>query len=139
MDIHGSGWLYNKQESAELGKNLAALNSHPNIRPIKSDTSEERIVAFSRDVVAVSRIFTIYFEVPNPQDVARRAGTMTDDPAAVARAASARSPGPPPGETAAPNPYRLRLTNIWVRIDGHWQLALTTGTRVGLKVLPGNY
>lgn len=140
MDIHGSGWLYTKSESEELNRGLGQTRTAgPQIKPIKSDKSEYRIVAYSKDVVAVSQVSTTYYEVPNPQDVARAAGTMTDNPTALAKAAQTRSKGPGPGETESPNPYRSRTTRIWVRSNGHWQLALSTATRVGLKVVPGTY
>ncbi len=133
MDIHGSGWLYNKAESHALSQNLGASRG---LKVIKAERTGPDFVAFSKDLVVESTMTTTYYEVPNPQDVARAAGTMTNDPAALARAAQNQR-GPGPGETYAPNPYRTRLTKIWHRIDGRWQLVLSTATRVGLKVVPG--
>jgi len=78
-----------------------------------------------------------YFEVPNPQDLAVKAGTLTRAPASAQPAAEQPSASDPT-DAPAPNPYRIRSTRVWVRMQGQWRLALSQATRVGARVHPGH-
>ena len=88
----------------------------------------------AEDVVAVTELTETYFEVPNPQHQSLESGTFTMSPVATAKTSP---PAFGPGEDYAPNPYRTRITRIWVRRDGKWKLALSQATRLGKRVRVG--
>lgn len=132
IDIHASGWIYTREQSIELEKNMAATPRA--VKVLKSTGSERHVRMLSENVVAVTELTETYFEVPNPQHQSLEAGTFTMSPAATAKTSP---PAFGPGEDYAPNPYRTRITRIWVRRDGKWKLALSQATRLGKRVRVG--
>ena len=134
IDIHASGWIYTRAQSIELEKNMAATPR--SVKVLRSTTSEHHIRILAENVVLVSGLVETYFEVPNPQTQSLEAGTFTMSPEATAAAAS-RPPDFGPGEDYAPNPYRTRITRIWVRDGAKWKLAMSQATRLGKRVRVG--
>src|SRR5688572_19438217 len=65
IDIHASGWIYTRQQSIELEKNMAGT---PRAVTVLQSKSSERHLRFLADnVVLVTELTETYFEVPNPQ------------------------------------------------------------------------
>lgn len=131
IDIHASGWIYDREQSIELERNMAATPR--DVKPIKSTTHDHHIVVLAENVVAVTGMIETYFEIPNPQHQAMAAGTLTMSPSASLQ----QPPVFGPGEEFAPNPYRTRITRIWVRQGAEWKLAISQATRVGKRVRVG--
>jgi len=137
VEIHPSGWIYNKAESLQAAANMAKLPNTSKV--LKSALVERKVIPTSKDIVIVQVLTETYYEVPNPQELARAAGTMTFDPDAIARAAATSDLGQVPGAVKAPNPYRLRQTTVWARMDGRWKIATQQGTRVRDRIAPGRF
>jgi hypothetical protein len=137
IDIHASGWLYTKKQNDELSANLAPLFSAAN-KAIKTNQIGRKVVVFNKDAAEVVWENETYYEIPDPEQVAIEAGTLTEDPKALAQAA-AKGSGIGPGDGPAPNPYRVRNTRLWVRFDGQWKIASSTSTRVSERVVPGRF
>ncbi len=134
VDVHTSGWMYDKAESLEVGKNLSRIAGKAKV--VKSERAEEKTIAVNCDTVIETSMNMTYYEVPNPQDLARANGTNTFDPAAMDKAAHAQVPRGP-GEAASLNPFRTRSVRVWARINGRWQIAATVGTTVRERTVPG--
>ena len=134
LDVHTSGWMYDKTESLAVGKNLSQMAGKTKV--IKSERAEEKTIAVNCDTVIETSMNMTYYEVPNPQDLARAAGTNTFDPAAMEKAAHSQVPRGP-GEAPSLNPFRTRSVRVWARINGHWQIAATVGTTVRERTVPG--
>jgi hypothetical protein len=133
IDIHPSGWRYDKPDSLQISPNLRKLGGTS--KAIKSGVVERKVFPINKDTVVVTTVNETYYEVPNPQDVARAAGTMTFDPEAIAKVAA--SQGRAPGVGASPTLYRNRNLAMWARIDGRWQIALRQATDIGPAAIPG--
>jgi hypothetical protein len=135
ISIHGSGWLYTKAENESLGADLMK----PTRKAILREQSPQQFLVFNNDAVLETSISTTYYDVPNPQDEARRLGTMGMNGAAMAKAAHDMEAYPTkgPGEGEAPNPYRIRSTRLWVRENGNWKIGMEQATRVGERDHPG--
>jgi len=130
IDIHGSGWIYSRDESVELLKNR--LEQGPGRKVLKSDQVDWKIIPQSDDVAIATGISETYFEVPNPQLAAMAAGALTRSPNAKATPAAA------PGDAASTsNLYRIRSVRVWVRKNGQWKIASAQATRVGERLNPG--
>jgi hypothetical protein len=127
IDIHASGWIYTREQSIALERNLASVPRNANV--IKSATYDHRIVVLAENVAAVTGMVETYFEVPNPQHQAIAAGTLTLPPDANLE----HKPLFGPGDESAPNPYRTRITRTWVRQGTEWKLAISQATRVGKR------
>jgi hypothetical protein len=139
IDVHASGWIYNKQQSFELDNNTGKVpGQQKQIRALQKD---RHVVVFDKDAAAVVWVSEIYYEVPDPEEEAVKAGVLTQDPAAVARAKrEARDgPGSAPGEGPSPNPYRTRTVRIWLRIGGEWKVASSSAAKIGPRVVPGRF
>jgi hypothetical protein len=132
IDIHASGWIYSRAQSIELEKNMAATPR--SVKVLRSTTSEHHIRILAENVVLVSGLVETYFEAPNPQTQSLEAGTFTMSPEATAKISP---PAFGPGEDYAPNPYRTRITRIWVRSGTTWKLAVSQATRLGKRVRVG--
>jgi hypothetical protein len=132
IDIHASGWIYTRQQSIDLEKNMAGT---PRAVAVLQSKSSERHLRFLADnVVLVTELTETYFEVPNPQQQSIAAGTFTMSPTETAKTIP---PAFGPGEDVTPNPYRTRITRIWVHADGQWKLAVSQATRLGKRARPG--
>ena len=135
IDIHASGWTYTKSENLELSRNLPLI---PVTKVIRTNEIGRKIAVFNKDAAEVVWENETYFEVPDPEEVARQAGTLTENPEALAKAA-AKGTGIGPGDGPAPNPYRVRNTRLWVRFNGQWKIASSTSTRISERVVPGRF
>ena len=135
LSVHGSGWLYTKMENATLGTGLPK----PTRKVIFSEQTPHKIVVYNNDSALETWISTSYFDVPDPQEEARRLGTMTMNGPAMEKAARAMAADPTrgPNEGAAPNPYRVRNSRLWVRENGVWKIGFEQATRVGERDHPG--
>jgi len=136
IDIHPSGWRYAKAESLQIGPNLKKLGGTS--KTIKSGVIDRKVVPINKDTIAIETDSESYYEVPNPQEAARAAGTMTFDPAAIAKAAAA-SGGRAPGVGSSPSLYRNRSTTVWARMNGRWQIVVRQSTDIGERVAPGRF
>jgi hypothetical protein len=132
IDIHASGWIYTREQSIALEKNMAATPRQ--VKILRSASSEQHIRFLAENVVAVTELTETYFEVPNPMQESLAAGTFTMSPKATA---ASRAPAFGPGEDFSPNPYRTRITRIWVRKGKRWKLAISQATRLGKRVRTG--
>jgi hypothetical protein len=139
LDMHTSGWLYDKQGGIDVIRNGNLIQGGQ--RPFKSDISKRQVVAYSRDLVAVVWVSTMYYPVPDPEDLADAQGIKTLDPAAVAKARVNLPPGPLPGERYAPNPYRARYIRMWMRDPktSRWQVIISAAAKITARTLPGRY
>src|SRR4051794_31166054 len=63
IDIHTSGWMYNKQESRLVGQNLGKVAGKAKV--VKSERTEEKTVAPNCGTVIETSMNVTYFEVPN--------------------------------------------------------------------------
>lgn len=126
VDIHGSGWIYTRDESVELLKNR--LEQGPGRKVLKSDQVDWKIIPQSDDTAIATGISETYFEVPNPQLAAMAAGALTRSPNANAT---------PADTSSASNLYRIRSVRVWVRKNGQWKIASAQATRVGERLNPG--
>lgn len=133
VDIHPSGWKYAKTDV------LHTSGRKPLRNVIHADETPKEIIVFNDDAVLETWVSTKYFEVPDPQEEARKLGTMLMEPAKIRRAQEAMVHRPTfgPHEAEAPNPYRLRYVRLWVRENGAWKVGLKSGTRIGVRVHPG--
>jgi hypothetical protein len=136
IDIHGSGWIYDKAGDIAVGKGIQKL-AHSKAKVIKSEDSEYQIVAYNRDTVIEEWKSTTYWETPDPEEVSKANGTYFYDQAAI-RAASEKMGRPVPGEMAGLNPNRKRTVRVWVRVAGHWQMAASVAAGVIDRGLPGD-
>lgn len=130
IDIHGSGWIYTKDESLQISQN--GVERRVSMKVLKASTLDKQIIPHGSDMVIVTWINETYFEVPNPQDLSRKAGTLLNDAASQSRAAAQMAKNAyGPGEAPPPNPLRTRMTRIWVRKADSWKVALQQGSRIG--------
>lgn len=130
IDIHGSGWIYTKDESLQISQNGA--ERRVSMKVLRASTLDKQIVPHGSDMAIVTWISETYFEVPNPQELSRKAGTMLNDAAAQAWAAAQMAKNAyGPGDAPPPNPLRTRMTRVWVRERNGWKVVLQQGSRVG--------
>jgi hypothetical protein len=130
IDIHGSGWLYTRDESLAISQNGA--ERRVSMKVLKASKLDYRIIPHGKDVAVVTWISETYFEVPNPQDLSRKAGTLLNDAASQSRAAAQMQKNAyGPGDAPPPNPLRTRMTRVWVRDTAGWKVVLQQGSRVG--------
>lgn len=133
IDIHGSGWIYSKGD-------ILTFEGQPDPRRvILFEETPRQIIVFNENTVLETWVSTTYYEVPDPQEEARKLGTLLMDPTSMKAAQEAMIHRPTfgPGEAEAPNPYRLRRTRLWLREMGTWKVGFSSGTRIGPRVHPG--
>ena len=131
IDIHGSGWIYNNDESTMIAYNEAKYGVPG--ETVYSAKKYENMKVYNESLVITTKFQETYAAVPNQQELARKAGTMTMDPDALLEyRTNLKLPfGAGPGETnTPPNPYRSRIARVWIKIDGQWKIALMQVTRV---------
>ena len=135
VDIHGSGWSYTADESTEMAYNQAKYQVPVDV--VYSAKRYESINVINESLVITTKFHETYAAARNPQELARKAGTLTMDPNALLdyRTNQKTPLGPGPGEMSSPpNPYRARTSRVWVKIDGKWKIALMQATRVGERI-----
>jgi hypothetical protein len=141
FDIHASGWIYTPEEitaiAANGGKGRGDSKNPGSLEARKALHKNDigwRVIMQGNDMALVNGIHETYLEIPNPQELARKAGTMLNDPQAQARASmKVVELGFGPGDSDDVTPYLMRNqeTRVWVRDGGSWKIALHQATRVG--------
>lgn len=128
IDIHASGWLYKPGEKvASVEYEEASKQTN---KVIKAEKTNMQLTAVNKDTVVETWLETVYYEVPNPQDVWR---------AAMANPAKAHELAHPPGEGVSPNPYRNQHLKVWSRVDGKWKVSVSSVSAVRERVVPGRF
>lgn len=123
-DIHSSGWIYTRDEFLTLLENVAKQpKSQPQV-VIKAATTDVKITVLREDLAFVTDKSETYFAEPDPQEVARAAGTMLRGPG------GASSLGYAPGEAALPNPWRYREARVWMKEGGVWKVVLGSASEI---------
>jgi len=134
VEVHASGWRYERQEDIDFAKNNELY--HPKVEIIKATNSTPEVKVYNGDTAVVTGSTETYYAVPNEEDLAITAGTHARDVPAVdkwIRDQQSAQHMSGPGEGSFPNPYRTRYVHVWSKIGGKWMIVFAQATRAGQR------